>query len=141
MAVRVARSAAADIRAQARKRRLKRLLVAVALGIVVAAYTYGALEERVIAEDRNDLLPEWAEAVLVGGAFAIGSLPVGWSILGRILIPIPVLFLYLSVFLGKEPPLPYGIAFTLALVYSGALTTLSSYLATHPDRPKLGGRH
>lgn len=141
MAVRALPSTAADIRAQARKRRLKRLLVAVALGIVVAAYTYGALEERVIAEDRNDLLPEWIEALLVGGAFAIGSLPVGWSILGRILIPIPVLFLYLSVFLGKDPPLPYGIAFTLALVYSGALTTLSSYLATHPDRPKLGGRH
>jgi len=141
MAVRAAPVAPADIRAQARRRRIKRLLVAIALGIVVASYTYGALEERVIAEDRNDLLPEWIEALLVGGAFAIGSLPVGWSILGRILIPIPVLFLYLSVFLGKDPPLPYSIAFTLALVYSGALTTLSSYLATHPDRPKLGGRH
>jgi len=141
MAVRAAPIAPADVRAQARKRRLKRLLVAIALGIVVASYTYGALEERVIAEDRNDLLPEWIEALLIGGAFAIGSLPVGWSILGRILIPIPVLFLYLSVFLGKDPPLPYGIAFTLALAYSGALTTLASYLATHPDRPKLGGRH
>jgi len=141
MAARAASLAPPDVRAMARRRRLRRLLVAVALGMVVAGYTYGALEARVIAEDRNDLLPEWAEALLIGTAFAIGSLPVGWSILGRILIPVPTLFLYLSVFLGKDPPLPFTIAFILAMVYSGALTTLASYLATHPDRPVLGGRH
>jgi hypothetical protein len=141
MATRTTSTASSDIRASARRRRLKRLLVAIALGVVVAGYTYGALEVRVIAEDRNDLLPEWAEALLVGGAFAIGSLPVGWSILGQIVLPIPTLFLYLSIFLGKDPSLPFGVAFTLALVYSGALTTLANYLATHPDRPILGGRH
>ncbi|MBV9154011.1 MAG: hypothetical protein JO213_03815 [Alphaproteobacteria bacterium] len=126
--------------AQGRRRRLKRILVPVLLGIIVAAYTYGALDARAIAEDRNDLLPQGVEAALLGTVFAVASLPVGWSILGRILIPIPTLFLYLSVFLGKNPPLPFPAAFVLALVYAGALTTLSAYLGDRPDRPRLGSR-
>jgi len=97
---------APDVLAQARRRRMKRVLIAVLLGAIVGAYTYGALDQRVIAEDRNDLLPQWAEALVLGTAFAIASLPVGWSVLGRIVIPIPTLFLYLSAFTGKESPLP-----------------------------------
>ena len=128
----------ADVMAQARRRRLKRVAVALLLGAVLAAYTYGALDLR--ATDRDDLLPQWLEAVLLGGAFAVASMPVGWSILGRILIPIPTLVLYLTVFLGKDPPLPYGAAFVVALVYCGALTTLSVFLGDRPDRPRLGLR-
>ena len=129
-----------DVLAQARRRRLKRVLIAVLLGAVVAAYTYGALDQRVIAEDRNDLLPQWAEALLLGTAFAIASLPVGWSVLGRILIPVPTLFLYLSVFTGKEPPLPFTAGFVLALVYAAALTALSAYLGDRPERRLFGSR-
>lgn len=129
-----------DVMAQARRRRLKRVLIAVVLGTVVAAYTYGALDARVIAEERNDLLPQWAEALLLGMAFAVASLPVGWSILGRILIPVPTLFLYLSVFVGKDPPLPFTAGFILALVYSAALTALSAYLGDRPDRRLFGSR-
>jgi len=129
-----------DVMAQARRRRLKRVLVAVLLGAIVAAYTYGALDERVIAEDRNDLLPQWAEALVLGTAFAVASLPVGWSILGRIIIPIPTLFLYLSVFVGKDPPLPFTAGFILALVYSAALTALSAYLGDRPERRLFGSR-
>ncbi|HUN48840.1 MAG TPA: hypothetical protein VMU85_20075 [Stellaceae bacterium] len=128
-----------EVKARARRRR-RRVVVAVVLGIVVAAYTYGALVERVIAEDRNDLLPEWLEAVLLGTAFACGSLPVGWSIVARAIIPIPTLFLYLTVFLGKNPSLPFSAAFVMALVYAGALTVLADYLADRPDRARLGAR-
>src|SRR5690349_13087739 len=87
----------ADVMALARRRRLKRVVVALLLGAVLGAYTYGALDLR--ATDRDDLLPQWLEAVLLGGAFAVASMPVGWSILGRVLIPIPTLVLYLTVFL------------------------------------------
>jgi hypothetical protein len=124
--------------AQGRRRRLKRVLLPLLLGIIVAAYTYGALDARTI--DRNDILPQGVEAVLLGTVFTIASLPVGWSILGRMLIPIPTLLLYLSVFLGKNPPLPFLAAFVLAIVYAGALTTLSAYLGDRPDRPRLGSR-
>jgi hypothetical protein len=106
-----------QVMAQGRRRRLKRVLLPLLLGTIVAAYTYGALDARAIAEERNDLLPQGVEAMLLGGVFAVASLPVRWSILGRILIPIPTLFLYLSVFLGKNPPLPFLAAFVLALVY------------------------
>jgi hypothetical protein len=131
---------ATDVRTQARRRHLKRALIALLLGAIVAAYTYGALDETAGAEARNDLLPQWAEALLLGAAFAVASLPVGWSILGRILIPIPTLFLYLSVFLGRNPPLPFTVAFLLALIYAGALTTLSAYLGDRPNRARLGSR-
>jgi len=129
-----------QVLAQVRRRRLKRVLLPLLLGIIVAAYTYGALDARTIAEDRNDILPQGVEAVLLGTAFTVASLPVGWSILGRMLIPIPTLLLYLTVFLGKNPPLPFLAAFVLALVYAGALTTLSAYLGDRPDRPRLGSR-
>ena len=129
-----------DVLAQARRRRSKRVLVAVLLGAIVAAYTYGALDQRVIAEDRNDLLPQWAEALVLGAAFAVASLPAGWSVLGRILIPVPTLFLYLSAFTGKEPPLPFTAGFILALVYAAALTTLSAYLGDRPERRLFGTR-
>lgn len=131
---------ATDVRAQARRRRLKRVLVAVLLGAVLAAYTYGALDVTAGAEPRIDFLPQWAEALLLGAAFAVASLPVGWAILGRLLIPIPTLFLYLSIFLGRNPPLPFTVAFLLAFVYAGALTTLSVYLGDRPDRARLGSR-
>lgn len=128
------------VMAQGRRRRFRRVLVPLLLGAIVAAYTYGALDVRSIPEERNDLLPQGLEAMLLGGVFAVASLPVAWSILGRILIPIPTFLLYLSVFLGKNPPLPFFAAFVLALVYAGALTTLSAYLGDRPDRPRLGSR-
>ncbi|HTS94304.1 MAG TPA: hypothetical protein VMG55_19995 [Stellaceae bacterium] len=131
---------APDVLAQARRRRLKRVLVAVLLGSIVAAYTYGALDQRVIAEDKNDLLPQWAEALVLGVSVSVASLPVGWSVLGRIVIPIPTLFLYLSVFTGKDPPLPFTAGFVLALIYTAALTALSAYLGERPDRRLFGTR-
>jgi len=131
---------APDVLAQAHRRRMKRVLIAVILGAIVGAYTYGALDQRVIAEERNELLPQWAEALVLGVAFAIASLPVGWSVLGRIVIPIPSLFLYLSVFTGKDPPLPFTAGFILALVYTAALTALSAYLGDRPERRLFGSR-
>jgi len=128
----------ADIVAQARRRRMRRVWLVVMLGIVVAGYTYGALAERV--EDRNDLLPQWLEAVLLGTVFALASLPSGSAVLARIFIPVPTFLLYITVLTGKDPPLPYYAAFPVALAYAAALTVLSAYLAEVPDRSRLGSR-
>jgi len=129
-----------DILAQARRRRLKRVWLAVVLGIVVAAYTYGALSERVAAEARNDLLPQWLEASLLGLAFALASLPAPSAVIARAVIPVPTFLLYLTVLTGKDPPLPYFAAFPIAVAYAAALTVLSAYLAERPERSKLGSR-
>ncbi|HET7594290.1 MAG TPA: hypothetical protein VFK49_02490 [Stellaceae bacterium] len=130
-----------DILAQARRRRLGRVMLAAALGIVVAAYTYGALAERTDPEEWNDLLPQWLEALVLGTMFAAASLPIAGAILARAIIPVPTFLLYLTVLLGKNPPLPYAAAFLMALIYAGALTALSTYLAQRPERSKLGSRH
>ena len=129
-----------DVIVRARRRRLKRVLTALLLGGVVAAYTLGALSERVVAEDQNDLLPIPLEALLLGAAFAVGSLPVAWSIIGRILLPVPTFFLYLTVLIGKNPPLPFYAAFVLSGVYSAALIVLSRHLADRPEHSLLGSR-
>jgi MFS family permease len=127
-----------EVRTQARRRRLMRVLTAVLLGCVVGAYTLGALSERVIAEDENDLLPVPLEALIIGAAFTLASLPTAWSIVGRVLIPVPTFYTYLTVLLGKDPPLPFYAAFVVAGLYSAALTALSRDLAERPTRPKLG---
>jgi hypothetical protein len=127
-----------EVRSQARRRRVMRMLTAVLLGCVVGAYTLGALSERVIAEDENDLLPVPLEALIIGAAFTLASLPTAWSIVGRVLIPVPAFYIYLTVLLGKNPPLPFYAAFVVAGLYSAALTALSRDLAERPTRPKLG---
>ena len=127
-----------DILARARWRRLKRVWLAVVLGLVVAAYTYGALAERV--DDRNDLLPQWLEALLLGLVFALASLPVASAILARAAIPLPTFLLYLTALIGKNPPLPFYAAFAVALAYAAALTALSAFLAERPERSRLGSR-
>jgi len=123
---------------QARRRRFMRMLTAVLLGCIVGAYTLGALNERVIPEDENDLLPVPLEALIIGAAFTLASLPTAWSIVGRVLIPVPAFYIYLTVLLGKNPPLPFYAAFAVAGCYSAALTALSRDLAERPTRPKLG---
>jgi hypothetical protein len=128
-----------DILARARWRRLKRVWLAVVLGLVVAAYTYGALAERV--DDRNDLLPQWLEAALLGLVFALASLPVASAILARAAIPLPTFLLYLTALIGKNPPLPFYAAFAVALAYAAALTALSAFLSLRPERSRLGSRH
>jgi hypothetical protein len=128
-----------DILARARWRRLKRVWLAVVLGLVVAAYTYGALAERV--DDRNDLLPQWLEALLLGLVFALASLPVASAILARAAIPLPTFLLYLTALIGKNPPLPFYAAFAVALAYAAALTAFSAFLAERPERSRLGSRH
>jgi len=126
------------VRSQARRRRLMRIMRAVLLGAVVGAYTLGALNERVIPEDENDLLPVPWEALIIGAAFTLASLPTAWAVVGRVLIPVPAFYIFLTVLLGKDPPLPFYVAFVVAGLYSALLTALSRDLAERPTRPKLG---
>ena len=126
---------------QARRRRMMRVMTAVLLGAIVAAYTLGALNERVIPEDENDLLPAAWEALILGAAFTLASLPTAWSIVGRVLIPVPAFYIFLTVLLGKDPPLPFYVAFVVAGLHSAILTALSRDLAERPTRPRLGSTH
>lgn len=126
---------------QARRRRFMRVMTAVLLGLIVGAYTLGALNERVIPEDENDLVPVPWEAVILGTAFTLASLPTAWSIVGRVLIPVPAFYIFLTVLLGKDPPLPFYVAFVVAGLHSAILTALSRDLAERPTRPKLGSTH
>jgi hypothetical protein len=130
-----------DVLGRARHRRLMRVLTAVLLGCIVGAYTLGALNERVIPEDENDLLPVPWEALILGAAFTLASLPSAWSIVGRVLIPVPAFYIFLTVLLGKDPPLPFYVAFVVAGLHSAILTALSRDLAERPTRPKLGSSH
>jgi hypothetical protein len=106
---------------------LKGLLFAAVAGCGVAAYTFGALNERVT--DLDDLLPTSLEAVIVGLAFAVASAPMGLAIVGRVVLFIPTFFLYLTVFLGKPAPLPFFAAFIMAGLYALVLAALSSYFS------------
>jgi hypothetical protein len=123
-----------------RRRRFRRVMLAVLLGLIVWGITLGALGQRVIAEDQNDLVPAPLAALLIGVAFVVGSLPTGWSLIGRILLPVPTFFLYLTVFLGKEPPLPFYAAFALAGAYATGFTAIAAYLTERPGRSMLGSR-
>ena len=136
----VAAPSSSDMLIQVRRRRLKRLLPGTIVGAAVAAFTYGALAERVNPAAWHDLLPAWLEAVLLGTVFALASIPIPGAIIARALIPVPAFLLYLTVLLGKGPSLPYFAAFSVAIAYAGALTVFSTYLADRPDRSKLGSR-
>jgi hypothetical protein len=123
--------AKATIRAH-RARRLKDAVFPLISGAAVAAFTYGALGQRV--SDRDDLLSDPLEAALLGLFFALGAFPRRWAVAARALNFIPTFFLYLSVLLGKAPPLAYGGAFAGAGFYAFFFTALSAYFS---ERPRL----
>jgi hypothetical protein len=100
-------------------------------GIGVAAFTLGGLSQR--ATDANDLLPDNIEALILGIIFTLSSIPKGWSVIARAALPVPTVLLYLTILLGKEPPLPYYAAFTVAGCYALLFTGLSSYFAEIPS--------
>ena len=118
--------------------RLRIAVFPLLFGAAVAAFTYGALSQRVT--DRADLLPQHWEALILGVAFALASFARPWAIVARALIPVPTFLLYLSVFLGKAPPLPFGGAFAAAGCYALCLTALSAYFAERPRLVKLRAR-
>ncbi len=108
------------------------------IGAAIGCFTFGALSIR--ETDTDDLLSAPVEAMLLGAAFALASLPKRWALVARAAIPMPTFFLYLTVFLGKNPPLPYGAAFTAAGIYAILFTAFSAYLADRPRRLKLHSR-
>lgn len=130
--------AAALLRARHR-RRLKDAITPLLSGAGVAAFTFGALSQRIT--DRNDLMSDPLEAMLLGLAFALASFPRKWAIIARCMIFVPSFFLYLSILLGKNPPLPYGGAFAAAGFYAFFFTALSAYLAERPRLLRLHTRH
>jgi hypothetical protein len=126
-----------DVAALRRARRWRDLVLPLLVGAAVGAFTLGALSRRVT--DRDDVLPDPAEAALIGIAFALAATPRRWAIVARAAIPVPTFFLYLSVFLGKSPPLAYGGAFAAACCYALFLTALSTYFAERPRPLRVDG--
>ena len=126
-----------DVVALRRARRWRDLALPLLVGAAVGAFTLGALSRRVT--DRDDLLPDPAEAALIGIFFALASTPRSWAIVARAAIPVPTFFLYLSVFLGKSPPLAFGGAFATACCYALFLTALSAYFAERPRPLRVDG--
>ncbi|MBV9523042.1 MAG: hypothetical protein JO010_09625 [Alphaproteobacteria bacterium] len=108
------------------------------LGAGVAAFTLGALSLRVT--DHDDLLAPPLEALIIGIAFAAASFPRKWAIVARAAILVPTFFLYLSVFIGKNAPLPFAAAFAVAGAYTFFLAALSAHFAERPRRLKLRAR-
>ena len=100
-------------------------------GVGVAAFSLGALNQRIT--DRDDLLAEHFEAILLGLAFALASVPRGWAIFARAALPVPIFFVYLSVFLGRNPPLPFYAAFAMAGCYSLFFTALAAHFSERPS--------
>jgi len=121
-----------------RRRRWRGLLFPLLFGLAVTAFTYGALSQRVGEVD--DLLPAPLEAALLGAAFALASLPRSWALVARAFLFLPTFFLYLSVFLGKDPPLPSGGAFAAAAGYAFFFAALSTYFAERPRFIRLRSR-
>ena len=118
-----------------RWRRLRDALFPLLSGTAVAAFSFGALSERIA--DRNDLLSDPLEAGLLGFAFALGAFPRRWAVFARAFILVPTFFLYLSVFLGKTEPLPFGGAFASAGFYALFFTALSAYFSERPRSLRL----
>jgi hypothetical protein len=119
-----------------RRRRWRDVFVPAFVGAAVAAFTLGALSRRVT--DLDDLLPAPVEALILGTAFALASMPRRWAMVPRALLPVPTFFLYLSVLLGKLLPVPYWMAFIAAACCALLLTTLSAYFAERPRWIRLG---
>jgi hypothetical protein len=118
-----------------RWRRLQDAAFPLLSGTAIAAFTFGALSERIA--DRNDLLSDPLEAALLGFAFALGAFPRRWAVAARALIFVPTFFLYLTVFLGKTQPLPFGGAFAAAGFYAFFFTALAAYFSERPRLLKL----
>lgn len=100
-------------------------------GLGFAAFTWGALDQRI--SDTEDLLSAHVEAILLGLAFALASVPRGWALFARAALPVPVFFLYLSVLLGRNPPLPFYAAFAIAGCYSLFFTALAAHFSERPS--------
>ncbi len=105
-------------------------------GIGLAAFTLGGLSSRI--GDQEDLLPLWAEAVIIGLAFALASTPSRWSMIPRLLMPLPTFLIYLSILTGRSPPMPFGAAFLCAGCYALALTAYTVYLSDRAARGETG---
>jgi hypothetical protein len=103
------------------------------LGLGLAAFTIGGLTISDSA-DRGDPLPQWAEAVIIGAAFALAAAPWRWAIAFRTLMPLPTFLIYLMILEARTPPMPFGAAFLCAGMYALFLTAYTAYLAERGRR-------
>jgi hypothetical protein len=107
------------------------------LGLGLTVFTLGGLTMRT-GVDQGDLLPQPIEAVVIGLVFALAAAPARWAGIFRLLMPLPTFLLYLSILTGRSPPMPFGVAFLCAGVYSLFLTAYTAYLAERSRRQKPG---
>jgi hypothetical protein len=106
------------------------------LGVGLASFVMGGLLDRV--PDPQDVLPPPIEGIFLGVVFALAAAPTRWAIVPRALLPLPAFLLFLVILTGRNPPLPFSIAFICAWLYALALTGYSTYVAHRGLRSRLG---
>jgi hypothetical protein len=97
------------------------------LGVALTAFTYGGLSDRL--PDQHDLVPDWAEAALLGVVFTLSALRGRWSIAPRWLLPFPSFLVFLSILTDRHPPMPFFVAFVFSLFYALFITAYAAYAA------------
>lgn len=99
----------------------------VILGAGLAAYTLGGLSERMA--DRHDLVPDAAQALVLGIVFALASGPWKGAIVARAILPLPSFLVFLSILSDRRPPMPFGAAFVMAGFYALFITASAAAIA------------
>ena len=106
------------------------------LGIGLAIFVMGGLSQMVA--DPQDVLPEPIEAIFIGLVFALSAAPTRLFIVPRALLPFPAFLIFLVVLTGRNPPMPFGVAFVCAWFYALALTGFTAYVADRGLHSRLG---
>jgi hypothetical protein len=101
-------------------------------GAGLAAFTWGGLAIR--PADQEDFFARPLEAVLIGIVFTLASFPGRWSMVPRLCMPLPTFLLYLAIFTGRVPPMPFLFAWFSAGASALFLTAYTAYLSSRSRR-------
>jgi len=101
-------------------------------GFGLAVFTWGGLEAR--PADQEDFFARPLEALMIGIVFAMASLPTRWAVAPRLLMPLPTFLLYLAIFTGRQPPMPFVAAWFSAGAAALFLTAYTVYLSSRSAR-------
>ena len=109
---------------------MRRLLYTIIFALGFAAFSLGGLSED---GDHDPWLVGVALLVLSLG-FVLGSVPRGWSIVPRGILPLPTFLVFLTILTDRKPELPFFTAFVVAAFYAFFITSYASFLS-YRNRP------